>query len=277
MGKEDTPIFSEATPGDIIRSEEWNLIQRELRYALRHHKHTITGEINDADGSLDDAIQITTDELASLSVTTDKLADGSITEEKIAVGAVTDSKLADGAVTLSKIEDKAVSDVKIADNAVTEDKISEGAVSLSKVNSAVIGTIQNNVISEISKIKWEKVKLSRQFMRFADVNSTLVFGRDFMSRGYLRGLFSLKSWNNSEITIGSIPKEFSPAFFVSISLMGIITGAGIEGNLVIPAALIISENGDVFISIMGKAVNGGILQFNLDPVSYWIGKKQLVR
>ncbi len=289
MAKGDTPIFSEATPGDIIRSEEWNLIQRELRYAMRHHRHLVSGDIDDSDGTLDDAVQITTDEIGSLAVTTEKLADGSVTadkigpdvvtgieddavtESKIADNAVTEGKIADNAVTEGKIADNAVTESKIADNAVTEGKIADNAVSMGKISSAAINSIRSSVITAISEIRWEKIELDVTFEDRAEIVAPLTFGVDFMGRAYLRGVFALQLWGDSELLVGRVPEEISPEFGVVLPLMGQVTLARLK-TMIVTVYLQIRETGEVVINTAGMGTTEGGIQFNLDPIEYWLRK-----
>ncbi|GBC61344.1 hypothetical protein DENIS_2304 [Desulfonema ishimotonii] len=183
MAKEDTPIFSVAKPGKLITSEDWNLIQRELRYALRHHKHAVAGTVDDTSATSDDAVQIGTDEIADNAVTagklsaaaveTDKITDQAVTAPKLADGAVVTDKLADKSVTAAKIaddvvtgiEDGAVTTPKIADNAVTAGKLASSAVvtqklapsavTPDKLSSTVVATLTSQVLESLARpAKW---------------------------------------------------------------------------------------------------------------------------
>jgi hypothetical protein len=71
MAKSDIPVFREARRGQILRSDDWNAVQRELRSSIRSHRHTSL-EKDDA-GPEDLALQITTDEIADGAVTAAKL------------------------------------------------------------------------------------------------------------------------------------------------------------------------------------------------------------
>ena len=94
MAKEDIPVFREAQRGQVVRSTDWNTIQRELRHSIRTHKHTqIEGAPADDATELDDALQITTDEIADAALATRHLQNGAVTGPKIAAGAVSVAKL----------------------------------------------------------------------------------------------------------------------------------------------------------------------------------------
>jgi hypothetical protein len=71
MAKSDIPVFREARRGQILRSDDWNAVQRELRSSIRSHRHT---SLEKDDASPEDlALQITTDEIADGAVTAAKL------------------------------------------------------------------------------------------------------------------------------------------------------------------------------------------------------------
>jgi hypothetical protein len=95
MAIDDIPVFRTARAGQIVRSDDWNEIQRLLRNAVRQHRHTGAGA--DA-AAADDAGQLGTSELADSAVTTAKIADGSVATAKLADGAVTSAKVAGGAI-----------------------------------------------------------------------------------------------------------------------------------------------------------------------------------
>ena len=114
MAISDIPEFVEVAPGDLIRAENWNNVQQQVRDSLRRHKHTraVGSQPNDA-GVSDDAAQITAAELA----------DNAVTNPKILDGAVTGPKLADGAVTANKVGTNAVSTSNLVNGAVTSAKL----------------------------------------------------------------------------------------------------------------------------------------------------------
>ncbi len=104
MAKEDIPEFVEVSPGDLIKSDDWNEIQRETRHSIRSHLHDrVDGEpVNDA-ATEDHALQIGPDEIAGLAVTGPKIAANAVTATKIAANAVNEAKIKDGAVTAAKL------------------------------------------------------------------------------------------------------------------------------------------------------------------------------
>jgi hypothetical protein len=74
MAKEDIPVFREAQRGQAVRSADWNTIQRELRHSIRTHKHSqVVGEPLDDATDRDNALQITTEEIATGAVGVAKL------------------------------------------------------------------------------------------------------------------------------------------------------------------------------------------------------------
>lgn len=115
MAISDIPEYVEVTPGDLIRAENWNGMQQQMRDSLRRHQHTrLPGAlVNDAAAD-DEADQIGTNEIADGAVTGPKLADGTVTSTKLADGVLTTAKLADGAVTTAKLNNNAVTTGKLA-------------------------------------------------------------------------------------------------------------------------------------------------------------------
>src|SRR5215831_18278911 len=95
MAIDDIPVFRTARAGQIVRSDDWNEIQRLLRNAVRQHRHT--GASADA-AATDDAGQLGTSELADSAVTTTQIANGSVATAKLADGAVTSGKVAGAAI-----------------------------------------------------------------------------------------------------------------------------------------------------------------------------------
>jgi hypothetical protein len=77
MAIQDIPVFREARRGQVLRSDDWNGVQRELRNGIRAHRHSrlASAPPNDSAGT-DLALQITTDEIADGAVTAAKLAPG---------------------------------------------------------------------------------------------------------------------------------------------------------------------------------------------------------
>ena len=75
MAIDDIPVFREARRGQILRSDDWNTVQRALRNGVRTHRHTRPALSEPDDESTDDvAQQIGTNELADGAVTADKLS-----------------------------------------------------------------------------------------------------------------------------------------------------------------------------------------------------------
>jgi hypothetical protein len=71
----DIPVFREAQRGQVVRSDDWNGIQRELRNGIRAHRHTrVAGAPADDAAPADLALQITTNEIADGAVTAAKLS-----------------------------------------------------------------------------------------------------------------------------------------------------------------------------------------------------------
>lgn len=133
MAISDIPEFAEVAPGDLIRAESWNSVQRQMRDSLRRHKHTrAPGSQPNDPGASDDAAQISSAELADNAVTTPKLADN----------AVTSAELADGAVTNPKIGANAVTTSKLADGAVNADKLQFVTVKNGSNSIAPNGTVE---------------------------------------------------------------------------------------------------------------------------------------
>jgi hypothetical protein len=104
MAITDIPEFVEAAPGDLIRSSDWNNVQRQVRHSIRAHQHTrVAGApANDA-AAQDTALQITTDEIANGAVTGAKIATDTITVNNLAPNSVGSSELITASVRLSKL------------------------------------------------------------------------------------------------------------------------------------------------------------------------------
>jgi hypothetical protein len=119
MAISDIPEYVEVTPGDLIRAENWNGMQQQMRDSLRRHQHTRPPNAPVDDTALSDtAEQIGADELAD--------------------GAVTESKLADNSVTTNKLGEKVVGTSKIADGAVSTEKISPNAINASRLSFSIL-------------------------------------------------------------------------------------------------------------------------------------------
>jgi len=104
MAITDIPEFVEASPGDLIRSSDWNSVQQQVRNSIRAHQHTrVAGApANDA-AAQDNALQITTAEIADGAVTGAKIATDTITVDKLAPNSVGSNELITASVRLSKI------------------------------------------------------------------------------------------------------------------------------------------------------------------------------
>jgi hypothetical protein len=124
MAINDIPEFVEVAPGDLIRAENWNSVQQQMRDSLRRHQHTRAPNVpvNDT-AATDEADQISTNEIADGAVTGAKLAPGAITAANIPDGAITQTKLADGAVVAAKIADNTITTTKIGPSAVTSSRL----------------------------------------------------------------------------------------------------------------------------------------------------------
>lgn len=146
MAISDIPEYTEVAPGDLIRAEDWNEMQRQTRNSIRGHRHI--GQ--SADGAADDnAAQIAAEEIA----------DGAVTGAKIANGAVTGTKVADGAVTTDKIADGAIAGAKLAAGAVGAAQLQDAAVTNAKLQANAVATanIQNQAITT-TKLAFETVQ-----------------------------------------------------------------------------------------------------------------------
>jgi hypothetical protein len=135
MAITDIPEFVEVAPGDLIRAENWNNMQQQMRDSLRRHQHTRApnAPVNDT-AATDEADQIGTSEIADGAVTAAKLATGAISTAVIPDGAVTTSKLADHAVTTAKVADNAINTNQISPNAVTSTRIAFSTVAQSSID-----------------------------------------------------------------------------------------------------------------------------------------------
>jgi hypothetical protein len=146
MAITDIPEFLDLAPGGLIRSEDWNSIQRQARNSVRSHRHTRVASEPANDASTDDvALQITTDEIADQAVTANKLANGAVGATKLADQAVTGNKLANDAVSTTKIQDGAITNQKLQANAVDRANIRDGAINRAKLafQEVTNGTVNN--------------------------------------------------------------------------------------------------------------------------------------
>ena len=100
----DIPEYVEASPGDLIRSSDWNNVQRQTRHSVRTHQHTrVASAPVDDTVPQDNALQLTTAEIADGAVTGAKIGTDTITSNNIAPNAVGTSEIANGAVKLGKL------------------------------------------------------------------------------------------------------------------------------------------------------------------------------
>lgn len=115
MSISDIPEFIEAGPGDLIRAEDWNGVQQQMRESVRthHHSRPVGTPPNDS-GTSDDAEQINSDGIADGAVTASKLAPNSVTSAAIPSGAINTDQLADNAVGSAKIGNSAVTSAKLS-------------------------------------------------------------------------------------------------------------------------------------------------------------------
>ncbi len=104
MAITDIPEYVEASPGDLIRSSDWNSVQQQARNGIRVHQHLrVSGAPVDDTVAQDNAVQISTNEIADGAVATAKLASSAVTLDKMATNSVGTVQLVDSAVRLSKL------------------------------------------------------------------------------------------------------------------------------------------------------------------------------
>jgi hypothetical protein len=115
MAISDIPEYVEVNVGDLIRAENWNNVQRQVRNGLRTHQHTrVPGApANDARVT-DDADQINTSEIADGAVTVDKLANASVTAAKLAPGAIGGANLGPNSVSTANLQNHSVTGDKLS-------------------------------------------------------------------------------------------------------------------------------------------------------------------
>jgi hypothetical protein len=104
MAITDIPEYVEASPGDLIRSSDWNNVQRQTRNSVRTHQHTrVSGAPANDTAAQDNALQITAAEIADGAVTTAKLAASAVTLDKMATNSVGTAQLVDSSVRVGKL------------------------------------------------------------------------------------------------------------------------------------------------------------------------------
>jgi len=136
MAISDIPEFIEVAPGELIRAENWNSIQRSMRNGLRQHHHTrVQGAAANDASATDEAVQIQTNEIAN----------GAVTAAKLAPNAISGASLADGSVTLQKLAANSVDTSKLKANAVTASKINFQTVDSGSVVLAPNATKETEV------------------------------------------------------------------------------------------------------------------------------------
>ena len=125
MAISDIPEYIEVAPGDLVRAEQWNGVQRQVRNGLRTHRHVrVAGTPPNDTAVVDEAQQLDTSEIADGAVTAAKLAPGAISADAIPDGAITSPKLVDGAVTGAKIANNSIVAAHIQSGAITSPKLS---------------------------------------------------------------------------------------------------------------------------------------------------------
>jgi hypothetical protein len=136
MAISEIPEYIEAAPGDLIRAEHWNGIQRQVRNGLRTHRHTRApgAAVNDAAGT-DEATQIGTGEIA----------DGAVTAAKLGPGAISTAALPDGAVTSAKLANNSVTTAVVQNGAITSPKLSFQTINTGSATLAPSGSVEQTV------------------------------------------------------------------------------------------------------------------------------------
>jgi len=179
MAIRDIPEFIEVGPGDLIRAEDWNGVQQQMRESLRTHHHSRPiGTPPDDSGMSDDAEQIDTDGIADGAITASKMAPGSVTQANIAASAVNTTQLADRAVTTAKIADNQVTGSKLLFNTVKA-----GSVVLAS-NGSTEALVQSSAPSTKTTIYFPTLSLiGTATGGFADVTAQMVYKQTPPSTG----------------------------------------------------------------------------------------------
>lgn len=187
MATTDIPEFVEVAPGDLIRAEDVNTIQREARNSVRTHRHTRVAGTPIDDSTVEDrALQITTDELADGAVMGAKLADASTTTAKLADGAVTGAKLSSDAITTAVIPNGAVTSPKLAAGAVTADKLAAGSIGAAAIQDGSVGTAElANGAVPIVKLKARRFTGNLSVVEENDQTVFFTAGLDFAVPAFL--------------------------------------------------------------------------------------------
>jgi len=163
MAIRDIPEFIEVGPGDLIRAEDWNGVQQQMRESLRTHHH-------------------------SRQIDTDGIADGAITASKMAPGSVTQANIAASAVNTTQLADRAVTTAKIADNQVTGSKLLFNTVKAGSVvlasNGSTEALVQSSAPSTKTTIYFPTLSLiGTATGGFADVTAQMVYKQTPPSTG----------------------------------------------------------------------------------------------
>lgn len=168
MALSDVPEFIEVNPGDLVRAEHWNSIQRQVRNNLRRHRHTRAAGsvVNDA-AVTDEAEQISTVEIADNAVTTPKLANNSVATAKLADAAVATAKLADASVTSAKLAANSVTTAAVLNSAITVAKLS-----FQSVNSGQRSLPPGSTVEEIVQDNAPSTKTTIYFPTLVITGST---------------------------------------------------------------------------------------------------------
>lgn len=168
MAISDIPEYIEVAPGELIRAEHWNGMQRQIRNSVRTHLHTRAAGVPGNDTvPTDEAQQIGTVELADGAVTAAKLAPGAITAAAIPDNAVTTAKLADGAVTSAKMATSSITTTLVQNGAITAAKLS-----FQTVNSGGATLGPNSTVEQVVQTAAPSTKTTIYFPTLAIVSST---------------------------------------------------------------------------------------------------------
>lgn len=125
MAVSDIPEFIEVASGDLIRSADWNNLQRQTRNSIRSHRHTrVAGATASDTTSVDNALQIGSSEIANDAVTSAHLDNECVATANLQASSVTLAKL--GITTVASFTET-LSEGKITEHLVAED-VSESDV-----------------------------------------------------------------------------------------------------------------------------------------------------
>jgi hypothetical protein len=180
MAIQDIPVFREAQPGQVVRSDDWNEMQQELRNSIRTHRHT--GQSADTATDEDNAPQITAEEIAGEAVSLDKLAPEvqSAIEAggEIGEGAIESAMIADGTIQMGDLAPELQSAIE------SVGEIPEDAIKSAMIDEAESGTDQDTntgtgiKTGHIKNHAVTKVKLKPGAVSIAQLSAGLVFEGD---------------------------------------------------------------------------------------------------